>query len=208
MNISAIRNTVTSVFAAGTMLCQPTPLHAQKINIGYGGEDTFEYVQEVPPEGNFDQSYLKSEAPSPKVTVMGEKKNATFVVDVSQNILYHYDTNGKPMAAYLIASGKETTPTQTGLRVISHVETYPYDKAPLSTKRRRAPWDYGPKIIILNKLDPTTGETSQIGEFIHGNNNYESLGKHASHGCMRMDNEVMTQLAKQVKRGMLVLIKR
>ena len=49
------------------------------------------------------------------------------------------------------------------------------------------------------------GET---GEFIHGNKNPDSLGKYASKGCMRMDNEVIQYLAPQMKRGDIVIIKK
>ena len=78
--------------------------------------------------------------------------------------------------------------------------------APASTKRHKKPWDYGPKALILEKLDPETGRRFKTGEFIHGNNNPKSLGKYASLGCIRMDNEVIKQIAKDAKRGDLVLI--
>jgi lipoprotein-anchoring transpeptidase ErfK/SrfK len=90
--------------------------------------------------------------------------------------------------------------------MVTHVETYPYRTAPAHTKRRKHPKDYGPKIIMLNKLDPETGELSDIGEFIHGNRNSSTLGQYVSHGCMRMDNDVIKELAANAKRGDIVLI--
>jgi lipoprotein-anchoring transpeptidase ErfK/SrfK len=59
---------------------------------------------------------------------------------------------------------------------------------------------------MLNKLDPETGEKSDIGEFIHGNRNSSTLGQYVSHGCMRMDNDVIKELAANAKRGDIVLI--
>lgn len=160
---------------------------------------------EILPEGTDAASVLKN-APSPKIKVCGKDTLVKIVVDVSQNVLYKYDDNGKPLKAYLVATGKPRTPTDKGLRVVIAVESYPYKSAPASTKRHKKPWDYGPKALILEKLDPETGRRFKTGEFIHGNNNPKSLGKYASLGCIRMDNEVIKQIAKDAKRGDLVLI--
>lgn len=165
------------------------------------------FVKEcVPPSGSDDARFL-AHAPSPQVKVCGINKNAKFVVDLGENILYTYDEQGQPTCAYRIASGKKSTPTHTGVRTVSHVETYPYRTA-YGTKRKRNPSAYGPKIIILKILDTKTGEKSKTGEFIHGNNDSTSIGKYASKGCMRMDNEVIKKLALDVKRDDIVLIKK
>ena len=163
-------------------------------------------VVTAPPEGTSEKDVLAG-APNPNVKIQGQMKTAKFVVDLSKNVLYKYNIQGKPEIAYMIASGKPSTPTSKGVRVVTHTETYPYRTAPAHTKRRRNPSAYGPKIILLNKLDPNTGEKSDIGEFIHGNNNFDSLGRYVSHGCMRMDNEVIKQLAAEAKRGDIVIIK-
>ena len=166
-------------------------------------KDTFQYS--VPPTGTTEDSIL-NKAPSPQITIKGEKKNAAIVVDLNRNILYQYDVNGKPTCAYLVASGKKSSPTDTGIRVVTHVEQYPYKTASPKTKRRRKPWDYGPRVICLETVDPQTGVRGKTGEFIHGNNNPKSLGKYASLGCIRMDNGIIKKLAKEVKKGDLVLI--
>ena len=88
-----------------------------------------------------------------------------------------------------------------------HIEEYPYKCAP-GSKRSRNPKAYGPNILYLTIVDSKTGEIKgSNGEFIHGNNDASSIGKHASHGCMRMENEVIKQFAKEVKKGTFVLIK-
>jgi lipoprotein-anchoring transpeptidase ErfK/SrfK len=164
----------------------------------------------IPPQGTSDDAVLAN-APSPNVVVQGKMKRAKIVVDLSTNVLYHYGDSGEPLTAYLIASGrrtgKEPTPTHKGLRVVSHKETYPYRNAPSYTKRYKNPKDYGPMIILLRKLDAQTGETSDIGEFIHGNGDASLLGRYVSHGCMRMDNDVIKYLAPKMKPGDIVLIK-
>lgn len=164
--------------------------------------DTFEYF--VTPKGVSDKSELKN-APSPIVTIKGEKHNARIVVDLSTNILYKYNEFGVAENAYKVASGKKSTPTDKGVRIVSHIETYPY-KTAYGTKRKKNPRAYGPKILILMKLNPKTGEQTQTGEFIHGNNNVNSLGKYASNGCVRMDNEIIKQLAQEIKAGDIVII--
>ena len=170
-------------------------------------KDTFtRTVSEITPSGVSDSLVLKA-APNPFVTVMGEKKSAVFVIDLAKNVLYHYDEAGKAQTAYLVATGKASTPTSKGLRIVSHVETYPYKSAPPSTKRYKNPRDYGPKAIIVEKLDSLTGEKTLTGEFIHGNRDASSIGKYISKGCIRMDNEVIKKLAKIVKRGDLILIR-
>lgn len=180
--------------------------------------DSFEYVNktntkinsiEILPSvyGSSDAAIL-SKAPSPQLSVKGEKKNAKIVVDLTKNILYYYDDNGKPQTAYLVASGKSQSPSKEIISIVSHVETYPYRTAPKSTKRYRSPKSFGPKAIILDKLDTLKNERIQSGQFIHGNNDFSSLGNHASLGCIRMDNEVIKTLATKVKRGDLIIFRR
>lgn len=213
--INAVRTGLGITALAGTFLfaTPKTRVHstiAQK-------PDTFEYVHKIDTTSNVDtlpsvhgtnDSIILSKAPSPNLTVQGEKKNATIVVDLTKNILYHYDNNGKPQSAYLVASGKPETPSKEIISIVSHVETYPYKSAPKSTKRYRSPRSFGPKAIILDKLDTLTNERIQSGQFIHGNNDFSSLGKYASGGCIRMDNEVIKELAKKVKRGDIIIFRK
>lgn len=150
---------------------------------------------------------ILANAPSSQIEIAGKKQNASIVVDLSENRLYRYDKDGKAFEVYQVASGKKTSPTSTGIRKVSHIETYPYTEAPAGTKRRKSPKAYGPKILILTTIDPKTGkDLGSNGEFIHGNNNPTSIGTYASHGCVRMDNDVITQLSKEVKPGSYVLI--
>lgn len=231
MKLSKISGTIgIAVLTGALVIGAPTKTRAQATS---NKEDKFEYVNKqssqspllkskmkrwakkvfsktvsLPPAKGSSADSILAFAPSPKIIVEGKLRLLTFVVDVTNNILYHYDNSGNPIMGYRIASGKLTPKTQTeeGLRVISHVETYPYSNAPSQTKRHRNPKDYGPRCIILEKLDKVTGEKSSTGEFIHGNRDATSIGKHISKGCMRMDNDVIKKLAKVVKRGDLVLV--
>lgn len=192
---------------AGTMLLATPLVNTQNLLAQEAKRDSFETTLLVPPKGT-DERFALMFAPLPQVEIAGAMKTAKIVVDLNKNILYTYDKTGLPEMAYLIASGKPSTPTDVGIRVVTNVETYPYRTASPKTKRYKNPRDYGPKALILRKVDPKTGDTSPTGEFIHGNNNPSSLGKYASKGCMRMDNEVIKIIAKQVEKGDIVVIKR
>ena len=160
----------------------------------------------LPKEGSTDPEIL-AKAPSCTITVNGEKKKAVIVVDLASYRLYKYDKNGQPEIAYSIAKGKASTPTHTGVRKVVYVDVAPY-KYSYNTKRKRNPKPYGKRVIVLDKVDPKTGSTSTIGEFIHGNgDNDTSMGQAVSGGCMRMANDAVIALAKQVKHGDYVLIK-
>ncbi len=149
---------------------------------------------------------LLAKAPSNKITVAGEEKQARIVVSLSENKLYLYDENGQAEEVHSVASGAAKTPTHKGLRIVSHIETYPYSSAN-GTKRQKNPKPYGPKILILNTVDAETGKSKgSNGEFIHGNSNESSIGKYASHGCMRMHNDQIVRMAEMVAPGSYVLI--
>lgn len=200
-----IRSTIAGI-AAGSCVLFASPQHANSQTVDkMPSKDLFEKTIEVSPKGTNAKSVLLF-APSPDVEINGEEKRAAIVVDLSKNILYKYNENGQAEVAYLVASGKKKYPTDAGIRMVTHVESYPYKSAPAATRRRRRPNDYGPRIICLETVDPKTGNKGSTGEFIHGNNNPASLGKYASLGCIRMDNEVIKELSKQVKRGDIVII--
>ena len=169
--------------------------------------DTF--VRSITPKGTSDPAVL-AKAPKPDITIAGEKKKAGIIVDIDTNTLYTYDEKGNPTKAYLVASGKKSTPTDRGIRIVTHKEKYPYRSA-VGTKRRRSPKDYGPFVVILKKIDPATGEQTKTGEFIHGCRSYQDTfetdpGRYVSHGCIRMDNEAIVEV-KEVKSGTIVIIK-
>lgn len=206
ISFNNIKTNLGTITTAGVILLTPLSVKSQTPKTDLP-EDTFTKTMEVPPSGTSERTVLLG-APSPEIYIEGEKKTATIVVDLSKNILYKYNEDGDAEYAYLVASGKKTAPTDPGVRIVTHIETYPYKSAPLSTKRRKNPGDYGPKIICLETLDPETGRRGKTGEFIHGNKNPNSLGKYASLGCIRMDNDVIRQLSREVKRGDIVIIRK
>ena len=167
------------------------------------------FIRSIPPTGTTNPLVLAN-APSPDVVIAGQKKKAGIVVDITTNVLYTYDPDGNPTKAYLVASGAKGSPTEKGVRIVTHTETYPYKNA-YGTKRKRNPKDYGPFVIVLEKINPKTGELSKTGEFIHGCRSYEETfetdpKRYVSHGCVRMENSAITEV-KEVKKGTIVVIK-
>lgn len=130
------------------------------------------------------------------------------VIDLSEGKLYHYDLEGYLIDSYNVATGKKSTPTKTGLRRITHIENYPYKSAPRITKRYKNPDDYGPHVICLETINMKTGESMGTdGQFIHGTNQPNSIGKKASKGCVRLRNEDVKKLIENVYNEQYVLIR-
>jgi lipoprotein-anchoring transpeptidase ErfK/SrfK len=67
---------------------------------------------------------------------------------------------------------------------------------------------YGPYAYGLSShsdaLDTFDGGDAEVG--IHGNNDASVLGKSVTHGCIRMDNDAITMLAKQLPLGTPVAV--
>ena len=176
--------------------------------------DTFEYrdkgtitkENKIIQEGGSTDKNLLQAAPNPCVTIAGKKYKAKIVVNVKDNLLYKYNESGEAEKVYSVATGKPSTPTHSKIGIVTHIESYPYRKAPRHTKRRRNPSSYGAFCICMNKVNTKTGEQSSTGEFIHGTNRPSSVGHKESHGCMRLFRDDIVELKGQVKRGDIVLI--
>ena len=91
-----------------------------------------------------------------------------------------------------VAVGAPATPTPTG-----NYYLYVLLQAPDPTTA------YGPYAYGLSShsevLDTFAGSDAEIG--IHGNNDASVLGQDVSHGCVRMDNDAITALTKQLPLG-------
>lgn len=70
--------------------------------------------EKVPPKGSNSPEHLKN-APSPIITVAGEEKFASIVVDTKHNLLYKYNDKGEAEMVYSVATGKKRTPTRKGI---------------------------------------------------------------------------------------------
>jgi lipoprotein-anchoring transpeptidase ErfK/SrfK len=98
--------------------------------------------------------------------------------------------NGKPIRTYPVGVGKIATKTPTG--------TYKIVNRAANPERRPG----GPRSVYG---DYWLG-LSRKGYGIHGTNNESSIGKYVSHGCIRMHNRDVLDLAKRVDIGTVVQI--
>lgn len=94
-------------------------------------------------------------------------------------------------------SGGEPTPTPTG---VYYIRVLLENTDPSSV--------YGPYAYGLSAhsetLETFSGGDAEIG--IHGNNDASVLGKSVTHGCIRMDNDKITELSKILPLGTPVII--
>ena len=147
------------------------------------------FREEVNPSGWTNNNEVLKNAPTPKFQLMGEEKLASAVVDITNCILYYYNTQGKPVCAFPVATGASSTPTSQGIKRVVAKLVYPYSTSPARSKRRRHPNDYGPKILYLYKVNPETGEETDDGGYIHGTRHENAIEKgHITHGCVRLHN--------------------
>ena len=160
----------------------------------------------VTPQGTTDIRVLLN-APSPKIKVVDKSLFAKIVIDIRNNTLYKYDRDGFPLKAYLVATGARGSRTNSGLRIVTYKEQFPYRWAPINSKRLFDPYSYGPYILFLNVVNPKTGRQYAADQLLHGNGNEHSIGRKVSHGCVRMNNKVMKQeISKEVNRGDYILL--
>ncbi len=100
----------------------------------------------------------------------------------------------RPLKIYDIAVGKPSTPSPQGeFRIINHVPN---------------PTWYGPKVVVPPGKDNPLGTRwmglSAKGYGIHGTNAPGSIGKAASHGCIRMRKQDLEDLFEMVTVGLAV----
>lgn len=206
--INSFKNYPRTLLLAGGLAISPAVVKSERFL-----PDAFSLTQQVaksiiqiPHEGTCDSLILAS-APTCDIIIQGIKRKAKIVVDVANHLLYKYNSDGTAEKVYPIATGKPSTPTHKGIRIVSNIEIPKLRTAPKHTKRYKNPAPYGARCIVLDKLDVKTGKRSSTGEFIHGNNDPESIGQSVSGGCMRMGEDAVVEVARDVKSGDIVIIK-
>lgn len=112
------------------------------------------------------------------------------VVDKSKNTLYVFD-RGRTVAVFPVATGRQPDYTPEGWFRIVDREVEPGGP-------------FGDRWLGLAVPGHEDGETYGI----HGTDEPDSIGHHASSGCIRMHNEDVTQLDRLVKPGVKVFIRR
>ncbi len=109
-----------------------------------------------------------------------------------------------PYSISVSLSGKKLTLSRSG----SVVKTYPVGIGKMLTQTPVG------EFVIVNR-EPNPGgpygvmwlSLSKLGYGIHGTNNPASIGKSVSKGCIRMHNQDVLELARQVPNGTKVIIR-
>lgn len=121
------------------------------------------------------------------------------IINKSNNQLAYYE-NSKLKKTFTVATGRQASYTPEGkFKVVNKIVNRPYYKEKIPGGDPRNP--LGNRWIGLNARG-TWGDTYAI----HGNNNPSSIGKYVSSGCIRMYDEEVEWLFKQVKVNTPVII--
>ncbi len=136
---------------------------------------------------------------------------ASVTVDKSRKQLRAMDADGKVVAVYPATIGSRERPAPTGsysVRAVAPAPNYTFDPSRLTFKAK------GGK---TQKLTIQPGPNNPVGSSwidlsldtygIHGTPDPRTIGKTASHGCVRLTNWDASTLAKAVKAGTKVTIK-
>jgi lipoprotein-anchoring transpeptidase ErfK/SrfK len=106
------------------------------------------------------------------------------LVKIDEHKLYLFENN-RLIHTYPIAVGKPSTPTPRGIFLIKNKQENPGGR-------------FGSRWLGLNTI------TGHYG--IHGTNLPKSIGKNVTHGCIRMFNRDVIELAELVPVGTTVKI--
>lgn len=133
----------------------------------------------VPPTGD-----LEFNVPTPYV---GPK----IIVNIAARKLFLYDKNQSLVKSYPIAVGSNSYKTPAGLREMTQIIWNPWWNPPDS------PWAANDKDTPPGPHNPLGPVKMKLGSaiLIHGTNKPNSIGKAASHGCMRMYSQDALELA-------------
>jgi lipoprotein-anchoring transpeptidase ErfK/SrfK len=131
------------------------------------------------------------------------------VIDHAQSQVRAIGPKGKLLAVYPASIGSKTCPAYAGpLQVKSIITqpTYSYDSdspGVLGTFRGKTEIAPGPN----NPIGPVWIDLSKDGYGIHGGPDASQVGKAQPHGCIRLANWDVRELARSVKPGVVVTFK-
>ncbi len=143
----------------------------------------------------------------PGLPEVPEFLSRVITIDTREKIL-DLREGDKLLASLPITPGSGSLPTPPGTwRIVGVVEmpTFRWDKSVLMTGVRSETF-YEIPIGPNNPVGVTWIGLNKPGIGIHGTNNPQTIGRAASHGCMRTANWDAVRLAKLVTKGMTVVI--
>ncbi len=177
-------------------------------------------VEELAERFHMDEALLKALNPSADFTKAGtvltvaavdaEKLGAAVTkieVDKSTNAVRAFGEGGKLLAVYPATVGSTERPAPSGtykVRTVATKATYTFDPKRL-TFGKAGEGKLTVKAGPNNPIGTTWIDLSKDTYGIHGSPDPRLIGKRASHGCVRLTNWDVEQLAKAVKAGATVV---
>ena len=126
--------------------------------------------------------------------VIASTVTTAIVVQLSAHRLFLYD-QGRQVADFPVGLGTATNPTPAGTFFVMGVDRHDPGSA------------YGPYAIGTSGLSETLTDWPGGGMIgIHGTNKPSSVGQNVSHGCVRLHNSDIVQVAEVVLPGTPVFI--
>jgi lipoprotein-anchoring transpeptidase ErfK/SrfK len=123
------------------------------------------------------------------------KVHTRIAIDLSQRKLVLY-REGEPILTAPVAIGAPDTPTPTGRYYVNQR---------ILASDPTGPW--GPGAVGISAFSDVLQEWTQGGPIaIHGTNDPSSIGRAASHGCVRLDNDVLQRVFNAADAGTPVII--
>jgi lipoprotein-anchoring transpeptidase ErfK/SrfK len=163
-------------------------------------------VKEIQPGSETDRQAVnemeyqpETEAPKPGGNA-GATRNVFIKVDTKTNMLGVFDA-GKLIAAYPVTVGSQHTGSPIGnwkVTRITKMPTFRYDKEMLQHGKRSGNFYVLPK-GPRNPVGVMWIALNKKGIGIHGTDNPDSIGRAASHGCIRLANWDVVRLATKIK---------
>jgi hypothetical protein len=191
MKISNINNlpkfVKSVVISAPLLLGAPLAIPAQN-NLN---KDVFEKTVNT----NKSSEILDEQALSPKVTINGTDFYPSIVVDVSDNKIYRYSEDRKPIDTLQLKNNKANSP-YIGLKVVSFI-------SPNYSESKRVT-----QIVCLSNIGMISSKPIP-GQFqsIIGSHNPHKLDFRFKEGNVVVDDETIQKLCETLKNGQYVLIK-
>lgn len=129
---------------------------------------------------------------------------ASVEVDRAKRMLRAYDASGKLLAAYPASVGSTDMPAPSGtwaVRAVAPRPVYYYDPSRLNFGKQASKQKLKVAAGPNNPVGSTWIDLTKDTYGIHGTPDPETIGKHQSHGCVRLTNWDAAELGKVIKKG-------
>ncbi|MEZ4282617.1 MAG: L,D-transpeptidase family protein [Myxococcota bacterium] len=137
----------------------------------------------------------------PTYHILPDARHEGLVVNLPELQLYDYGVDREAPAVLALAIGDELDPSLIGRYRVGNKRANPVWNVPASIRAERpelpAQVPPGPD----NPLGPFWLTIGQTSYGIHGTNNRWSIGREATHGCLRLYNDVVEALFERTRTG-------